>query len=461
MRRVKGLDFRHNLMAKHGDHPELPSLIEDVLEEDVHTVFLKADCPPRVKRGSIGELKLVEVAEHDGQWDTIRMEILQSELVELAEQNKHRSDCFLEIDRKGCQVVQLGDLRIACAWPPFADAREITIVRPVAKLSLSDYDLDERLIERLSNHHRGVFICGRPGSGKTTLAQAIAEYLDNDLGTMVKTMEAPRDLQLADRITQYAPLEGDLEKTAEIIFLVRPDFVIFDEVRRARDFEIFADVRLAGVGLLGVTHANSALEAIQRLIGKVELGLVSQVLDTILHVEAGKIQQVLELRMTVKPPSGMQEELARPVIEVVEFPSGKITHEMFAFGSEIAVVPVDGQTGAISPIRALAKDSLVRTIREWIGVESQVVFTSNSNANVYVPANMVATLVGKGGSNIRQLQEELGGISISVKTFDEMPSELERPNPYWEDEQDRRSRSSRAWEHSGKSQRRKARKGRR
>ena len=341
-------------MAKHGDHPELPILIEQLLMDDVHTVFLKADCPPRVKRGTIGELKLVEIEESDGQWDTLRLEAMQEELVDLAHQNKQRSDCFLEIDRKGCQVVQLGDLRIACTWPPFADAREITIVRPVAKLSISDYELDERLVERLSNHHRGVFICGRPGSGKTTLAQAIAEYLDNDLGAMVKTMEAPRDLQLADRITQYAPLEGDLEKTAEIIFLVRPDFVIFDEVRRARDFEIFADVRLAGVGLLGVTHANSALEAIQRLIGKVELGLVSQVLDTILHVEAGKIQQVLELRMTVKAPTGMQEELARPVIEVVEFPSGKITHEMFAFGSEIAVVPVEGLTQKTSPIKALA-----------------------------------------------------------------------------------------------------------
>ena len=68
---------------------------------------------------------------------------------------------------------------------------------------------------------------------------------------------------------------------------------------------------------------------------------------------------------------------------------------------------------------------------------------------------MVSTLVGKGGSNIRQLQDELGGISISVKTFDEMPESLERPNPYWEDVQDRRSRSSRAWEHSGKSQREK------
>ena len=57
-----------------------------------------------------------------------------------------------------------------------------------------------------------------------------------------KLWRAPRDLQLPTRITQYAPLEGDLEKTFEIIFLVRPDFVIFDEVRRARDFEIFADV---------------------------------------------------------------------------------------------------------------------------------------------------------------------------------------------------------------------------
>ncbi len=448
-------------MAKHGDHPELPSLIEALLMEDVHTVFLKADCPPRVKRGKIGELKLVETEDDDGKWDNLRLESLQEELVDLANENKHRSDCFLEIDRQGCQVIQLGDLRIACAWPPFADAREITIVRPVAKLSLSDYELDKRLIERLSNHHRGIFICGRPGSGKTTLAQAIAEYLDEDLGTMVKTMEAPRDLQLADRITQYAPLEGDLEKTAEIIFLVRPDFVIFDEVRRARDFEIFADVRLAGVGLLGVTHANSALEAIQRLIGKVELGLVSQVLDTILHVESGKIQQVLELRMTVKPPTGMQEELARPVIEVVEFPSGKITHEMFAFGSEIAVVPVEGVKQNISPIRALAKDALTRTIREWVGVESQVHFTSDSAANIYVSDNMISTIVGKGGSNIRQIQDELGGISLSVKTFDEMPESLERPNPYWEDVQDRRSRASRAWEHSGKSQRRKARKGRR
>ena len=440
-------------MAKYGDHPPLPQRLEELLMEDVHTVFIKADCPPRVKRGSIGQLRLVDVEEaDDGQWDTLRMESLQEELVGLVDEHRHRSDCFLEIDRKGCQVIQLGDLRISCAWPPFADAREITIVRPVAKLSLGDYELDQRLVDRLADHHRGVFICGRPGSGKTTLAQAIAEYLDTDVGAMVKTMEAPRDLQLADRITQYAPLEGDLEKTAEIIFLVRPDFVIFDEVRRARDFEIFADVRLAGVGLLGVTHANSALEAIQRLIGKVELGLVSQVLDTIIHVEAGRIEQVMELRMTVKPPTGMQEELARPVIEVVEFPSGKITHEMFAFGSEIAVVPVEGRTqGVLSPMKTLARDQLVHIIQQWVGVQCQVQFKGEGSATIYAPQNMISTLIGKGGENVRQLQDELGGMQLNIESFDEMPESLGAPaNPHWRDVSDRRSKGSRAWEHNAR-----------
>ena len=426
--------------------------------DDVHTVFLKADCPPRVKRGAIGSLRLVEVEESTTAWDTLLLEQAEEDLMAIVEENRHRSDCFLEIDRKGCRVLQLGDLRITSAWPPFSDAREITIVRPVAKLSLGDYDLDERLIERLRNHHRGVFICGRPGSGKTTLAQAIAEYLDTDVGAVVKTMEAPRDLQLADRITQYAPLEGDLEKPAEIIFLVRPDFVIFDEVRRARDFEIFADVRLAGVGLLGVTHANSALEAIQRLIGKVELGLVSQVLDTILHVESGRIQQVLELRMTVKPPTGMQEELARPVIEVVEFPSGKLTHEMFAFGSEIAVVPLEGRTSTdLSPIKAMAKERIVETVRQWVGVDCQVRFSSDSSAVIYAPSNMIATLVGRGGENVKQLQNELGGMRLSIESFEDMPEGMEQPNGFWQDKR----RKGNGWENprrKGKSARRQQRK---
>jgi ATPase len=169
--------------------------------------------------------------------------------------------------------------------------------------------------------------------------------------------------------------------------------------------------------------------------------------------------------MTVKAPTGMQEELARPVIEVVEFPSGKITHEMFAFGSEIAVVPVEGNSRGLSPMKSLAKEALIQKIREWIGVESQIQILSDASANIYVPSNMISTLVGRGGENIRQLQDDLGGIALSVKSLDEMPEGMENPRkPYWEDRQDRRSKAGRAWENQSKGTKnrgRKTKKGRR
>ena len=56
------------------------------------------------------------------------------------------------------------------------------------------------------------------------------------------------------------------------MLLVRPDFTIFDEVRKIKDFELFADLRLTGIGMIGVIHASEALDAIQRFIGKIELG---------------------------------------------------------------------------------------------------------------------------------------------------------------------------------------------
>ena len=152
----------------------------------------------------------------------------------------------------------------------------------------------------------------------------------------------------------------------------------------------------------------------------------------------------------------MQEELARPVIEVVEFPSGKLTHEMFAFGSEIAVVPVDGRRSDMSPVKAMAKEQIVSTVRQWVGVECQVRFTSDASAVIYAPSNMISTLVGRGGENVKQLQNELGGLRLTIESFDDMPEGLEQPNRFWHDNK----RQNNGWEHQrkrGKSGRKKSR----
>ncbi|HJO42602.1 MAG TPA: ATPase, T2SS/T4P/T4SS family, partial [Candidatus Thalassarchaeaceae archaeon] len=332
---------------------------------------------------------------------------------------------------------------------------------------LSDYELPDELIRRVSDHHRGIFVVGKPGSGKTTFAQAIAAHLDETVGAMVKTMEAPRDLQVPQRVTQYAPLEGDLEKTAEVIFLVRPDFVIFDEVRRARDFEIFGDVRLAGVGLLGVTHANSALEAIQRLVGKVELGLISQVLDTVINIEKGKVNEVLELRMVVRAPTGMESDLSRPVIEIKRFPSGELTHEMFAFGSEIAVVPVGGRAGeGGSPAWRMAGEELKREASRLTGIAVlHAQFLTDASADIYVDDSAIGAMVGPGGDAIRSLEKDVGGIKLNVKSVTELPRGLRKriERDSWGgggDMEEWRSRGGRHWEHSG-SKRKGGKKGKR
>ena len=163
--------------------------------------------------------------------------------------------------------------------------------------------------------------------------------------------------------------------------------------------------------------------------------------------------------MTVKPPTGMQEELARPVIEVVEFPSGKLTHEMFAFGSEIAVAPLEARaaTNDLAPVRAMAKDRIVETVRQWVGVECQVRFSSDTSAVIYAPSNMISTLVGRGGENVKQLQNELGGMRLSIESFDDMPEGMEQPNRFWQDNR----KKGNAWENprrKGKSARRQQRK---
>ena len=386
---------------------------ERYFDQTTLSLHLKEGAPPYAKRGLPGNFDYLPISDQ-----VIQRQELESLAKEIAEAARVSPNGSVEISRNGATVIQLGQYRVAIARPPFSDGLEITIVRPLVRLTLADYDLSEKLIQRLATRAEGVIIAGPPGSGKSTLASSVADfYLEKR--KVVKTFESPKDLQVSKGITQYGALEGDFEKTAEILLLVRPDYTVFDEVRKTKDFQIFADMRLAGVGMVGVVHASDPVSAVQRFMSRIELGMIPHIVDTVIFVKAGKIEQVLDLKLVVKVPSGMNEpDLARPVVEVREFESGKLVYEIYTFGEENVVIPLEEirkNSQEATGVDKLAKERILQTFRKY-DPNAVVKIISPSKAEVTLDESVIPRVIGRGGATIKEIEESLSiGIDVRPK----------------------------------------------
>jgi len=321
------------LIEKEGVSTENPPFL-DLFTDDTISVHIIENTKVKRKRGKPGEWYLEEVDKVYGNKD---MEDLIDKIIYIA---RNRRDSFIEEERKNSLIIQLGIFRIVIVKPPLSDSYEITIVKPSKILKLEDYNLNEKVIERLKEKSEGIIIVGKPGSGKTTFAQALAEYYLS-MKKIVKTVESPRDLILSPDIVQYSKNYSTDEEIHNILLLSRPDYVIFDEMRDTRDFKLYIDLRLAGIGMIGVAHAERPIDIVHRLLSRTELGLIPQVIDTIIYINKGQIEKVYYLNLTVKIPHGLKEEdLARPVVEVRDFLTNDLEYEIYTFGEEIMVVPI-------------------------------------------------------------------------------------------------------------------------
>lgn len=399
--------------------------IAKFFDDDTMSVHLKENVVPMAKKGKPGHIELVKLAD-----EKFTYKQLEAIAEEILEKERYDAKTYLEVDKQGAIVVQSRDLRISIARPPFSEALEITAVRPVAEVSLDQYHLSSQLIERLTNSARGILISGSPGAGKSTFAQAIAKFYDEYLNKVVKTMESPRDLQVGDTITQYAPLEGDMENTADILLLVRPDFTIYDELRKNHDFKIFADMRLAGVGMIGVVHATRPIDAIQRIASRVDLGTIPSIVDTTIYIEDGEISAIYENKLTVKVPSGMEErDLARPVIEVRDFETGTLVNEIYTYGEQTIVMDIGmveqskkaKMNQEKTPVQMIAEREILRTLKRITPKAAiEVSMESDRRVNIYITEKYIPKIIGKGGKRIAELENEIG-ISMNVEPLEKAP----------------------------------------
>ena len=398
--------------------------IERFFDENTMSVHLKENVCPMAKKGTPGHIDFVKL--DDKLYTYSKLHEIVDEILDKA---KSDSKTYLESSKEGSFVVQSREYRISIAYPPFSEGLEITVVRPVANINLDEYHLSDKLLERIRTNAEGILISGSPGAGKSTFVQAIAKYYSSKLNKIVKTMESPRDLQLPDDITQYSPLEGSMENTADVLLLVRPDYTIYDELRKNTDFSIFADMRLAGVGMIGVVHATRPIDAIQRIASRVELGVIPSIVDTSIYIENGKVTHVYETKMTVKVPTGMKEaDLARPVIEVRDFETGDLKNEIYTYGEQTIVMDMDLVNGTgqdethKSAVDKIAEKEILRKIKKILPKKAKVdvEVISPNRANIYIPEEFIPKIIGKNGKRIAEIEESIG-ISLGVEIIEKKP----------------------------------------
>ena len=397
--------------------------IEDYFDDTTMSIHLREDNRPLAKKGKPGNFELVSLSEEE----ILSREFLEDLSKDIVERARREKDSFIESDQYGTTVVQLKNSRIVIIRPPFSDAMEITAVKPILKLSLKDYKLAPVLLERIEKKAEGIIIAGPPGAGKSTFATAIAEfYADKD--RIVKTFENPRDLQVDNRITQMSGFEGDISASADLVLLMRPDYVIYDELRKTKDFETYSDLRLAGIGLIGVVHATQAIDGIQRFIKRVDLGVIPSIVDTIIFIDEGDIAKTYTLELTVKLPTGMRErDLTRPVVIVKDFLTNNPEYEIYTFGEQIVVAPLIGTNAkrkSYMTQKTVSPSIIQKTLKKYSIYDYNFDFNPPDSLTLFVTKKDKPRIIGKNGKRIEEIEQKLG-LSIDVRTFDERTEEAE------------------------------------
>ena len=396
-------------------------VLDHYFDEQTMSLHLKANRPILRKKGKPGERKPVIDPN-----EIMSKEALLALIDELFREVETREDAFLEINRELSKVLQVGPYRIVIVYAPLSDGIEMTVVRPVKKMTIEEYNLDPELFDLLRNKAQGILISGAPGSWKSTFAGALIDVYHQD-NHIIKTIESPRDLMLNDDIVQYSFTYGSHDEVRDILLLSRPDYTIYDEVRNKPDFELYKDLRLTGIWLVGVIHATKPIDSIQRFIGSVEMGIIPQVIDTVLFIDKGNVAEVLQLELTAKVPDGMlSEELARPVIVVSSFLQKRPLYEIYTFGEQVVVMPIqtDEKGNPKNPsknqvVSEYAKEGIQRKLSQALPCDFHIQI-KGSELELYVPEYYKGKVIGKGGAGINGLEKEIW-LRIHVKTFAELP----------------------------------------
>ena len=148
-----------------------------------------------------------------------------------------------------------------------------------------------------------IVICGGTGSGKTTLLNVLSSFINND--ERIITIEDAAELKLKqDHVVSLETRLDNYEKNGAITIRdlvinslrMRPDRIIVGEVRGKEAFDMLQAMNTGHEGSLTTLHANSPIDALNRLetmvlMGNMEIPVlairdyIKNAIDLVINVE--------------------------------------------------------------------------------------------------------------------------------------------------------------------------------
>ncbi len=171
----------------------------------------------------------------------------------------------------------------------------------LVKMGSINENTKETLINSIKKKEN-IIISGGTGTGKTSLLNALAQYIDNS--QRIITIEDSAELQLQHSHlisleSRPANMEGkgaieirDLVKNA---LRMRPDRIIVGEIRGPEAIDMLQAMNTGHQGSLTTVHANAPLEALLRLETMVLMGDLKLPLLAIRQQIIGAISTIIQL----------------------------------------------------------------------------------------------------------------------------------------------------------------------
>ena len=224
--------------------------------------------------------------------------------------------------------------RLCALLPPITPAPTFAIrKRATELLPLSHYEATHTLtpphaeiLRRSLKARQNILISGGPGSGKTTFANALIDEMTQlaETGERLFLLEDTAELQCQapNHIPLHTTPDVTLRDLVRSTLRMRPDRIVIGEVRGAEAFDLLKAWNTGNPGGLATLHANSALDALERLDHLTqEAGVPSQArliastLDIVVHMRRhAQRREVQELYLIqgYDPETGYHVEPVHP-----------------------------------------------------------------------------------------------------------------------------------------------------